>query len=269
MKLSDAVKILTDAGVESPRHDAREIFMRLGGIPLQSLIVCDVELSDTEISDAIARRAKREPLQYIIGEVDFYREKYKVSPDCLIPREDTEILVDLAVKNIPEGKSFLDLCTGSGCIAVSTLKNTRGTHAVAVDLSESALSLARYNAEKNGVCDRVKFLCADALSDAVDGRFYAVLSNPPYVTEEAYKGLQPEIYFEPKMAFVGGETGLDFYHRILALYKDKIEEDGFFAFEIGYDQAEKITQIAKELGMNTEIIKDLSSNDRVAVIRRA
>ena len=269
MKLSDAVKILTDAGVESPRHDAREIFMRLGGIPLQSLIACDVELSDTEISDAIARRARREPLQYIIGEVDFYREKYKVSPDCLIPREDTEILVDLAVKNIPEGKRFLDLCTGSGCIAVSTLKNTRGTHAVAVDLSESALSLARYNAEKNGVCDRVKFLCADALSDAVDGRFYAVLSNPPYVTEEAYKGLQPEIYFEPKMAFVGGADGGDFYRKMIPLYKNNLEDGGFLAFEIGYDQGELLTNLGEENAMSVEIIKDYSGNDRVAILKKA
>ena len=121
MKLSDAVKILTEAGVENPRHDAREIFMRIGGIPLSSLIAKDTEASLPEVNDAISRRAKREPLQYIIGEVDFYREKYKVTKDCLIPREDTEILVDFAVKNIPEGKRFLDLCTGSGCIAVSTV----------------------------------------------------------------------------------------------------------------------------------------------------
>ena len=268
MKLSDAVKVLADAGVENPRYDAREIFTRIGGIPLSALVFPDTECTVPDLLSAIERRKAREPLQYIIGEVDFYREKYKVTPDCLIPRQDTEILVDFAVKNISEGKKFLDLCTGSGCIAVSTLKNTKNTAAVALDISAGALSLARHNAEKNGVSDRINFVLADALENAVPGEFYAILSNPPYVSEAAYKELEPEIYFEPKNAFVGGESGLDFYCGILSLYKDRISPDGFFAFEIGYDQAEEITKIASEFGMKTEIIKDLSENDRVAVIKR-
>lgn len=268
MKLSDAVKLLSDAGIENPRHDAREIFMRIGKISLAKLVFPDTECRSPEVLSAIERRITREPLQYIIGDVDFYRETYTVNPNCLIPRQDTEILVDFAVKNIPAGKKFLDLCTGSGCIAVSTLNNTENTTAVAVDISAGALSVAKHNAEINGVADRVEFILADALEKAVPGKFYAILSNPPYVSETAYESLQPEIYFEPKVAFVGGKDGLDFYERILLFYKDRISSDGFFAFEIGYDQGDGIKKVANRLGLRAEIIKDLSENDRVAVIRR-
>ena len=154
MKLREAIEILKCAGVENPRYDARELFIRIGKMKAAELLSPDAECDSCELESAIERRRKREPLQYIIGEVDFYRESYKVTPDCLIPRQDTEILVDYAVKHIPEKATFLDLGTGSGCIAISTLKNTKKTKAFAVDISEAALNLARYNAEKNGVHER-------------------------------------------------------------------------------------------------------------------
>ena len=190
-----------------------------------------------------------------------------MSEDCLIPRSDTEILVDFAVKNIPRGERFVDLCAGSGCVAVSTLKNTKDTFAAAVDISEPAIAVAKENAMKNGVSDRCEFICRDVLSEAVPGEFFAVLSNPPYVSEEEYEGLAPEIYFEPKIAFVGGSDGLDFYRRILDLYKEKLKENGFFAFEIGYNQGDALISLAKERNMSCEILKDYSQNDRVAVIK--
>ena len=267
MKLSDAIDILSRAGVESPRHDAAELFVKFGGFSRVGLSP-DTECENKELCDAVCRRAEREPLQYIIGEVGFYRETYTVSQDCLIPRSDTEILVDFAARNIPRGEKFVDLCTGSGCVAVSTLKNTVDTVATAVDISPSALSVARENAKKNGVSDRCKFICADALSEAVEGEFFAVLSNPPYVSEADYESLAPEIYFEPKIAFVGGALGLDFYGRILDLYKDNLKDSGFFAFEIGYNQGDALVSLASEREMRCEIIKDYSQNDRVAIIRK-
>ena len=269
MKFSDAVKKLSDAGIEDAKREARAIFTTLGGYSFADLVGTDLKTGNTAVIDAVERRAKREPLQYVIGKVDFYFESYKVTPDCLIPRQDTEILVNLAVKMIPEGERFIDLCTGGGCIAISTLKNTKNTTATAVDLSEAALNIARENAVLNGVSDRVTFIGADVLKERIEGDFFAVLSNPPYVTRPAYEALEPELYFEPEMAFVGtDDDGAGFYRRIIALYLDAIKDGGFIAFEIGYDQAAPLCLAAEAVGRKCEIIKDLSGNDRVALIRK-
>ena len=120
MTYKEAVRILTDAGIDSAQYDARELFCHIGGYTVGEILLANPECGSAELASAVARRAKREPLQYIIGEVEFYRERYRVTPDCLIPRADTEILVDYAVKHLPVGASFLDLCTGSGCVAIST-----------------------------------------------------------------------------------------------------------------------------------------------------
>ncbi len=269
MKLSEATRLLREAGIDDARAEARILFSEFGGFSLADMIGADVESDLPKLVEALERRAKREPLQYIVGRVDFYRESYKVSPDCLIPRQDTEVLVDLAVKMIPEGERFIDLCTGSGCIAISTLKNTKDTTAVAVDLSRGALNIARENAEQNGVSDRLTLIECDALKSRIDGEFFAVLSNPPYVTKDAYGSLEPELYFEPKMALVGSdEDGAGFYRRIAELYCPAIKDGGFIAFEIGFDQAQALNKTAEKLGMTCEIIKDLSGLDRVALLKK-
>lgn len=268
MKLSQATDILSQAGIDDARLEARILFSEVGKVPKAELYGRDTECSCPELKTAVERRAAREPLQYVIGEVDFYRERYKVTPDCLIPRADTEILVEEAVKRIPEGARFIDLCTGSGCIALSVLNNTPLTSATAVDVSEGALTVAGENAERLGLTERIDFLKADVLKGAVEGKFFAVLSNPPYVTTKAYGELMPEIYFEPEIAFLGGEDGLDFYRSILKNYRESLEEDGFFGFEIGYDQKESITSLAEENSMNIEIINDYSGNPRVAILKK-
>ena len=268
MLKSEAIKILSDSGIDSAAYDARELFSVVGGISRADLVSPNTESFSPALIAAIERRAKREPLQYIIGEVSFYRETYTVSPACLIPRADTELLVDYAVKNIPSGESFIDLCTGSGCVAISTLNNTKDTRAVAVDISADALVLAKKNAELNGVSDRLTFYEHDALAAPVTEHCFAVLSNPPYVTEAAYHELMPEIYFEPKIAFVGGRDGLDFYKKITRVYRNVISDDGFIAFEIGYDQGNALRRIAEDISMTAEIIKDYSANDRVAVLKK-
>ncbi len=267
MRLSEAVKRLCECGIENARHDAILIFEHFSGIERQRLYFEDVAVDSEELCRAIELRCQRHPLQYIIGRVGFYRESYEVTPDTLIPRQDTEILVDLAVKNIPDGESFVDLCTGSGCIAISVLNNTKNTRAVAVDLSTSAIEVAKRNAIKNGVADRVDFRISDVLTDEACGEFFAVLSNPPYVTENAYKALEPELYFEPRLALVADDEGLAFYKVIVKKYKNKIKKDGFILFEIGYDQGEAIRKIALNEGMCAEVIKDYSGCDRVALLR--
>ncbi len=267
MTLKEATELLAGAGIEGARDEARRIFARLGGIPQYELLAPSTPCNKKEVIDAIARRAAREPLQYILGEVDFYRESYKVTPDCLIPRSDTEILVDTAVKNMPEGARFLDLCTGSGCVALSVLNNTKNTLAAAADISDAALSVAKENAARLGLSDRTDFVLCDAAKTKIEGNFFAVLSNPPYVSESAYRGLEKEIYFEPEIAFLGGEDGGDFYRAITPMYKEVAERGGFIAYEIGYDQGELLCAIAEQNGLACEIIHDLSGNPRVALLR--
>ena len=265
MRLSDAEARLAAAGIEEAKCEARILFSRLGNIPDHELLFnpeCDSDM----LKRAISERCLRRPLAYILGEVDFYRESYKVGSDCLIPRPETELLVDYAVKNIPDGARFADICTGSGCIAVSTLKNTEETSAVALDLSPAAILLASENARRNGVSNRVEFITADALL-GIEGEFFAILSNPPYVSEEAYSALGPEIYAEPKMAFLGGKDGGDFYRKMIPLYKTNLAKGGFLAFEIGYDQGELLKSLAEENGMSATIIKDYSELDRIAVLK--
>ncbi len=268
MTLKEAEKLLLSKGITDAKEEARIIFSKFGGEPMYKLLSPDYSSDSPEVERAIRERAERTPLAYIIGMTDFYRESYFVTPDCLIPRSDTEMLVDFAVKNIPDKENFVDLCTGSGCVAVSTLKNTRGTTAVAADISDGALNIARKNAKHNGVSDRIEFLCYDVQKEPVVARTFAVLSNPPYVSNECYKTLEAEIYKEPKIAFLGGDDGGDFYRRLTALYRDVISDGGFIAYEIGYDQGELLQAVARENLMSIEILPDLAGRDRVAVLRR-
>lgn len=267
MTLKEAILKLSDAKVPNPAYDAGLIFSEIGKIPRHLLPLASIETDSEAVTEAIERRCKREPLQYILGRVDFYRESYYVTPDVLIPRSDTELLVDYGVKNIPSGASFIDLCTGSGCVAISILNNTKNTTATALDISDKALDVARKNAKNAGVENRLNFLCKDALIPPTSQKVFAVLSNPPYVANDVYSHLEPEIYYEPKLAFVGGVDGGDFYRAITANYKNLICDDGFIAYEIGYDQTELLKGIALDNGLSIEIIHDLSNNPRVAVLR--
>ena len=266
MKLSEARSILEAAGVENALSDARRIFSDIGGIPFPMLVGVDAECDLPEVRAAVMRRAEREPLQYILGYAHFYKETYEVNEGCLIPREDTEILVDTAIGLLPRGERVLDLCTGSGCVGISVLKNSEAGGATLVDVSEAALSIARKNADRNGVLDRGEFVLMDLMSAFPDGEWYAILSNPPYVSTGAYEKLERELYLEPKNAFVGGEDGADFYRRLIPECKKHLKKGGFIAFEIGYDQADILKALAEENLLNVKIINDLSGNARVALL---
>lgn len=268
MTLREAKERLAAAGIEDALREARMLFSDIGGVPDTDLLNLSVSSDRPALLDAVARREQREPLQYILGSVGFYRETYTVTKDCLIPRSDTETLVGYAVSHLPQGGFFLDLCTGSGCIAVSTLANTKNTRALAVDLSEGALALAEKNAAQNGVADRAAFLLSDVLRAPVtDKKVCAVLSNPPYVTDAEYKVLAPELRYEPRMALVGGKDGGDFYRVLVPMYQDLLLPDGFFGFEIGAGQGDLLRRIAGENRMTCEILPDLAGLDRVAVLK--
>ncbi len=269
MRLSQFIERLSLGGVENARGEAIMLFEHCLGTSREKLLFSDPECEGEELLLLVERRLSGEPIQYILGYAYFYNEKYKVTPDTLIPRADTEILVELAAGLIPEGESFLDLCTGSGCIAISTLNATRNTRVTAIDISPGALAVARENAALCGVADRAEFIEADVCSYDFPSQVFAVLSNPPYVTESEYMALDKELYFEPRSALVGfGEGGCGFYEKIISLYREKIKKEGFIALEIGYLQAERVCRLAEEHNMTHEVIKDYSGNDRVVLLRR-
>ncbi len=269
MTLSDAIKALEAAGIDYAEYDARELMRKFSGNESQ-LITKATECDSPEFLSALERRISREPLGYILGTVGFFREEYKVTPDCLIPRPDTEILVEYAVKSIPCGSLFLDLCSGSGCIGISTLANTLSTECISVDISEKALDLTLENAKRNGVSGRLRTLKCDLLNDTpvLNKKPFAILSNPPYIKPSVYEELSEEVHLEPRIAFVAEDDGMAFYNRLVPMAMDMICGEGFAAFEIGYDQKEAITKVAEKNGCSIEIIKDYSGNDRVAVIRK-
>ena len=239
---------------------------------LEARLLCEYFKGDALVH-ALQRRLAREPLQYILGEWGFYRETYEVNKHCLVPRPDTELLVEKAVKLLPQNARFLDLCTGSGYVAISTLATRKDATAVMVDLFPETLALAKRNAEKNGVADHVTAELANVLH-APDAAlfphrgFAAILSNPPYIKTDVLHNLQPEVQKEPKAALDGGADGLDFYRALLEKWADCLSPDGFFLFEIGYDQKNDITALAQKHGFSCTVYKDFGGNDRVAHLVR-
>lgn len=229
------------------------------------------DIESEALTLAIARRENREPIQYILGKWDFYRQSYVVDENCLIPRADTEILVEKAIELLPTGARFVDLCTGSGCIAISILCERSDLSAVMVDKFEKTLALAKRNSDLNGVSDRVDPMLFDVLTEDTNldtMSFDAIISNPPYIRPEVIETLAKEVRYEPYAALCGGDDGLIFYRKIVSDYSRFLKKDGFFLFEIGYDQAEQIKEIAEDNGFSCDIVKDYSANDRVAILKK-
>ena len=264
--------ILQDAKIEDAEWDALCLMEHFCSVSHSLLRAApDRDYSSAELEAAVARRSAHEPLQYILGKWEFYRQVYEVTPDCLIPRADTEILVETAIRLLPIGARFADLCTGSGCIAVSTLAERPDTRAVALEKFPATLALAERNAAKNGVALRFDGVLADVLSPtpaiAKDAPFDAILSNPPYIPTKDISALSPEVHAEPFAALDGGADGLLFYRAILEHYAPLLAADGFFLFEIGFDQAEDLASLGKAHNFaHVHIIRDLGGRDRVVYL---
>ena len=263
---------LQDAKIENAEWDAlclMEHFCAVSSTVLRT--DPDRDYASKALEDALNRRLAHEPLQYILGEWEFYRQKYEVTPDCLIPRSDTEILVETAIRILPTQARFADLCTGSGCIAISTLAERPDTTSVALEKFPATLALAQRNAQKNGVDTRFCGILDDVLASPIQlakhSPFDAILSNPPYIPTKDIATLSPEVHAEPFAALDGGKDGLIFYRAILKNYAPLLKEDGFFLFEIGFDQAQSLTALAKEQNFkHIRVIRDFGGNDRVVYI---
>ena len=211
---------------------------------------------------SVDKRAEHVPLQYITGEQGFMGLTFNVNSNVLIPRQDTETLVEQALKVIRPEYRVLDMCTGSGCIIISIKYNVPEVVATGSDISKQALLVAKENARKYGM--NIDFVTGN-LFDNISGDFDVIVSNPPYIASADILTLMPEVRdFEPVGALDGGIDGLEIYRRLIADSRDHLREGGELLLEIGYDQAESVTELMKENGyVGVDVIKDLSGNDRV------
>ena len=263
---------LANAEIENNRGETAMLICHFCNVTKADLLLRrDEDFDSPELAEAVQKRCQHYPLQYILGYWDFCNETYKVTENTLIPRQDTEKLVELAIKLIPENSRIIDLCTGSGCVAISTLAARQDCHAVAVDLFAETLAVARENAEANGVGDRMGFLAQDVLYPAfMDslGTFDAIVSNPPYIETHQISLLDDELSYEPRAALDGGDDGLDFYRVIIGEYGEYLSDSGIMLLEIGCDQAKSVSAIAAAAGMRCEIYKDYGGNDRIAYLKK-
>lgn len=265
MRLSELTLTLARGGIEDADTEARVLAATVSGRPYASFFGSDPELDGGALAPLLARRLAREPLSYILGEAPFFRATLAVTPDCLIPRADTERLCELAIERLPRGAHFCDLCTGSGAIAVTVLSERPDTTALATDISAGALAVAAENAARLGVADRLTLRQADLLAECPEGRFAAILSNPPYIPTADLATLTPEVGFEPQIALDGGEDGLVFYRRLLSL-RDHLAEGGFLLLEAGYDQEVGLTRLSEEYGYLMQPYYDYGKNFRGGIL---
>ena len=221
----------------------------------------------SEYESTVHKRAEHVPLQYIIGEQEFMGLKFKVNSNVLIPRQDTETLVEEALRVVEPGMRVLDLCTGSGCIIISLAKNVADISCTGSDISKQALLVAKENAKANEV--EVEWERSD-LFENISGPFDLIVSNPPYIPTGEIPGLMPEVRdFEPVDALDGKEDGLYFYRIITEKSPEYLTSDGYLYFEIGYDQGEAVSAMMRQCGYTqVEVIKDLAGNDRVVKGRK-
>lgn len=270
MKVKEISEALIPVANDNADYEARLLFSFYSGLSFSQILAENPDFSSKELEAAVQRRLENEPLAYILGFTEFYGERYIVSPDCLIPRSDTEIIVEYAIKNLPKNAFFADLCTGSGCIAISILSHRPDCRAIALDVSTGAISIARKNAVANGVSDRIEFILCDLLSESISCEdLDAVISNPPYIRSDVIKTLDLDVRREPFIALDGGDDGMKFYRRITKEYEGKLKDSGFFLFETGYDQKYDIISLAKERGYSCECITDYGKNHRGAILKKS
>lgn len=271
MTLYEIEKRLEAAGCPDPKGESYLLAEHFCKIP-KSLLVTrkNSSLECPELELAVSRREAREPLQYIIGEWFFMNECYEVNKNVLIPRPDTEILVEYGINNIAKNGIFADLCAGSGCVGISTLAARDDLFCISAELFEDTLEVAKRNAKRNKVAERTEFFKADVTVDFLpeDRLFDAVLANPPYVTLDEYESLEKEVKNEPRAALTDEGDGLFVIRKIIEIYPSHLKENGFIAIEIGASQGETLRTIAKEHGLTCQILKDYSGKDRVAVLKK-
>lgn len=260
--ISDMLESVTDDAY----FEARQIVNEISGSKMPFEEITEAQLAECE--DKAKRRKTGEPLQYILGNWDFYGRKYFVGEGVLIPRPETELLCDIAIGHLKNtGGTAVDLCSGSGCIAVTTaLEANVGT--VGIEISGKAYgyflkNIAENKAEKLVTAINGDIFDKDILGQFPDDSLSAVLSNPPYISSADMKTLQKEVTFEPELALFGGEDGLDFYRRLVPMWAVKLRSGGLFAVEIGEEQGQAVSDIFKKAGLTPQVVTDYSGHNRI------
>lgn len=272
--LRKQIEILKENDIEDASLKARILLAFTIGKQKEYLITHDDELTEEvciKYRNYIKRILDHEPIQYITGRQEFMKLEFFVNENVLVPRADTEILVEEAMQIIKENKlkTVLDLCTGSGAIAVSIAKYLPNAKVYASDISKKALEVAKINAENNDVADRIKFIKSDLFEKLEGMKFDIIVSNPPYIKTSVIKTLDEEVQNEPIIALDGGKDGLKFYRQIVEEAYSHLKYESYLCFEIGYDQKEEVMQIIEQAKVysGTYCKKDLYGNDRVIVTK--
>ena len=271
MKIIDvyknAVKRLGEAGIENPAFDAKILFEHVFSLTYSDIIINpDIGFDEAKVSELdklIGERLRGRPLQYIIGKWDFYESEFEVGQGVLIPRPETEELVDEVVKfaKALNNPLIFDLCSGSGCIGISIAKKIPTSTVYCIEKSEQAFKYLEKNA--NGLSNVVTIL-ADINDDFDLPQADIIVSNPPYIKSNELSSLQKEVRFEPKMALDGGIDGLDFYRIINDKWHTRLKKNGRLFLEIGNDQGESIKDALISF-TNVTVKKDIYSNDRIVI----
>ncbi len=273
----DGVAALLAEEIENAEGEVHQIIENICSLPFAQYLMqaeneCNL-IEERRFYDAIKLRATHYPLQYILGNASFMGLDFMVNDHVLIPRQDTEILAETVLEHadIPGGK-LLDLCTGSGCLAISLLTLGRYAEATGTDISKEALETAGFNGAfakmnwppEDQQTKKLNFVHSDVF-EAVEGKFDVIVSNPPYIPAEVIPTLMPEVRdHEPHLALVADHNGLAFYEEISAQAADYLTDGGWLFFEIGYDQAEDVTALMREAGFkDVSVVKDLAGLNRV------
>lgn len=262
-------KKLEEAGIEEAKLDARLLLEYICHTDRNTLLVHgDSERGGMEeqfYRMCIDKRATRVPLQHITGEQEFMGLTFRVNRHTLIPRQDTEILVEEGMRRMFDGMRILDMCTGSGCILLSLLKYSNECEGLGVDISGEALKVARENAQRLGL--KADFIQGDLFENVPEKRFDMIISNPPYIETAVIETLMPEVReHEPMQALDGMEDGLFFYRKIVEKAGRFLEKGGWLLFEIGYNQGEAVSNLMTAQGFqNVEVVKDYAGLDRVVL----
>lgn len=269
------VTILKLEKISSPKLKARLLLQYVLKKPRQYLIVYDnqklTELQEKEYLKYIELLKQGEPIEHVTHQKEFMKLNFYVDENVLIPRQDTEVLVEEVIKIAKKinAKKILDLCTGSGAIAVSLAKYLENVQLTALDISGKALDIAISNAKNNHVQEKITFVESNLFEDLAQEKYDIIVSNPPYIKRKEIENLDMEVRREPKIALDGGEDGLDFYKKIIDEGYEYLKYGGYICLEIGYDQKEEVMKIIddKKQYINTYCKKDLYDNDRVIVTK--
>jgi release factor glutamine methyltransferase len=264
--LDTGEKELSRAGIDDARNDAWLLLAMVCQIDHTFYYVHMDEEMDAELLEnyegLIKKRGERVPLQYITGEQEFMGLRFRVNSSVLVPRQDTETLVEEALKRITPGMKVMDMCTGSGCILISILKNCNGLEGWGYDISKQALQVAKENAKLNDVAANFEW---SNLYENVMDTFDVIVSNPPYIPTDVIQTLMPEVsQYEPIAALDGKEDGLFYYRKLIAGCREFLKPDGMLLFEIGHDQGAAVSKMMRYAGFSeVSVISDLAQHDRV------